>query len=211
MKSSSGHWDTIFSTTKDTKLGWYEKDVSRTLGLLDKIPGWNNSAIFIPGAGTSLLTGELLSRGAELVLNDISCKALSRVKRSLGPKPGKVHWLCQDISQPVKSVIPGIDIWIDRAVLHFLTDKAGITGYFKNLNSLLKPGGYALFAEFSKTGAEKCAGLAVHRYSVEELSERLGPSFRLVTHFAYTYINRYGEPRPYVYALFKKGSMRASG
>lgn len=211
MKPGNGHWDAIFSTTKDTKLGWYEKDVSKTLGLLDKIPGWRDSTIFIAGAGTSLLSGELLSRGAEMVLNDISSKALNRVKRRLGNKPGKVHWLCQDISQPVKSVIPDIGIWIDRAVLHFLTNKADIKGYFKNLNSILRPSGYALFAEFSKTGAEKCAGLAVHRYSVEELAERLGPSFRLVTHFDYTYINRYGEPRPYVYALFKKGVMRASG
>jgi len=204
MRSGRAHWNAIFSTTKDTKLGWYEKDVSKTLKLLAKIPGWKRSAVFIAGAGTSLLTEELLSRRAELVLNDISLKALNRVKRKLRDTRGKIHWLCQDISQPVKSVIPDVGIWIDRAVLHFLTDKADVKGYFKNLKSILKPGGYALFAEFSKTGAEKCAGLQVHRYSVEELAKRLGPSFRLVSHFDYTYVNRYGEPRPYVYALFKK-------
>jgi len=204
MRPSSGHWDTVFSTTKDTELGWYEKDVSKTLKLLAKIPGWKRSTVFIAGAGTSLLIEELLSREMALVLNDISSKALARVKRRLKGKPGTVHCLCHDISQPIKDVIPDIGIWVDRAVLHFLTDKADILGYFKNVRALLKPGGYALFAEFSKTGAEKCAGLPVHRYSAEELSKRLGPSFRLVSQFDHVYINPYGEPKPYIYALFKK-------
>ena len=68
----------------------------------------------------------------------------------------------------------------------------------------MKKGGYVIFAEFSKTGAPKCAGLTLHRYSIEELSEKLGSSFNLISHFEYTYTNPYGNPRPYVYALYKK-------
>ena len=204
MKSSSNHWDTIFSNTEDSKLGWYEKDVSKTLELLNQIPEWESSTLFIPGAGTSLLIEELLSKGARLVLNDISIEALNLVKIRLNDKSRKIDWLCQDIAQPIQSAIPDVNIWIDRAVLHFLTDEDDINGYFKNVKSTLKAGGYAIFAEFSKTGAEKCAGLTLHRYSIEELSEKLGPPFKLVSHFDYTYINPYGDPRPYVYALYKK-------
>jgi hypothetical protein len=88
--------------------------------------------------------------------------------------------------------------------LHFLVNKEDIKGYFENLKAILKLGGYAIFAEFSMIGATKCAGLPLHRYSVDELSKRLGPSFKIVSHFDYTYINPSGDPRPYIYALFKR-------
>jgi hypothetical protein len=61
-----------------------------------------------------------------------------------------------------------------------------------------------LLAEFSTTGASKCAGLEIHRYSVEEMTERMGKEFELVKHEHYTFINPFGEPRPYIYALYRK-------
>ncbi|MFH1006556.1 MAG: class I SAM-dependent methyltransferase [Candidatus Latescibacterota bacterium] len=204
MKSSSEHWDAVFSNTEDAKLGWYEKDVSQTLALLDQIPEWGKSTVFLPGAGTSVLIEELLSKGANLVLNDISAEALTRVRSRLGDEGRAIKWFCQDIAQPVGGAIPEVDVWIDRAVLHFLTDEEDIKGYFENVGSTVKSGGHALFAEFSKTGATKCAGLTLHRYSVEELSGRLGSSFKLVSQFDYTYINPFGDPRPYIYALFER-------
>ncbi len=205
MKSSSEHWNSIFLHTEDSKLGWYEKDASKTFDLLNQVPKWECTKIFLPGAGTSILIDELLTRGAELVLNDISSEALNRVKSRLGDKSEGIGiiWLCQDIAMPVIDKIPSVDIWIDRAVLHFLTDEADIKGYFNNVKSLLKAGGYAIFAEFSKSGEAKCAGLILHRYSIGEISERLGSSFKLISHFEHTYINPFGGPRPYVYALFK--------
>ncbi|NOY08908.1 MAG: methyltransferase domain-containing protein [Spirochaetes bacterium] len=204
MKSSSRHWDAIFSDTEDSKLGWYEKNASKTLELLNYIPKWKGSMIFLPGAGTSVLIEELLARGVKLVLNDISIEALNRVKSRLGNKYKEINWLCQDIGQPIRDSIPDIDIWIDRAVLHFLTDEDDIKGYFGNLKSTLKVGGYAIFAEFSKTGAPKCAGLTLHRYSIKEISGYLDSSFRIVAHFDYTYINPFGGTRPYIYALYKR-------
>ncbi len=204
MKSSNEHWDQIFSGAEDSKLGWYEKDASRTFDLLNEIPQWGDSTMFVPGVGTSVLIEELLSRGATLVLNDISSEAINSVKCRLGDSSKNIHWLCQDISQPLQQTVPDIDIWVDRAVLHFLTDEDDIKGYFDNVKAALKPGGYAMFAEFSKTGAEKCAGLTLHRYDVAELSDRLGESFTLVSHFDHVYINPHGDPRPYIYALFKR-------
>lgn len=204
MKSSSKHWDKIFSGTEDSKLGWYEKDASKSFELLNDIPGWKNSTLFLPGVGTSVLIEGLLSQGTTLVLNDISIEAINRVKSRLGDRSKGIYWLCQDIAQPIQDAIPDIDIWIDRAVLHFLTDEEDIRGYFENVKSILKVGSYAMFAEFSKTGAPKCAGLTLHRYSLEELSERLGSSFTLISHFDHIYINPNGDPRPYIYALFKR-------
>ncbi|MBF0573294.1 MAG: methyltransferase [Desulfamplus sp.] len=204
MNSNSKHWDDIFSKTEDEKMGWYEKDTSQTFNLLQKIPDWEKATVFIPGAGTSILIDELLSKGLKLILNDISSEALNKVKNRLQGQYEKIDWLCHDIAQPIKESIPKVDIWIDRAVLHFLTKEEDIKGYFDNLKSLLKSGGHAIFAEFSITGATKCAGLTVHRYSVDELVQNLGQSFKLVSDFEYTYINPFGVQRPYIYALLKR-------
>jgi hypothetical protein len=46
--------------------------------------------------------------------------------------------------------------------------------------------------------------LDLHRYSVEEMTERVGPAFALLKHEEYTFINPYGDPRPYIYALYKR-------
>ncbi len=204
MKSSSKHWDSIFAGTADSKLGWYEKEASQTFKLLNAIPHWESGSIFIPGAGTSVLIEDLLKKGSKLVLNDISSVALNSLKARLGDKCEGIIWLCQDITLPIPEAVPAIDIWIDRAVLHFLTDEEEIKKYFENVKSIVKVGGYAVFAEFSKTGVSKCAGLQLHRYSVDELSERLGSSFGLVSHFDHIYLNPNGDPRPYVYVLFKR-------
>ncbi len=204
MKSNAKHWNAIFSKTEDAKLGWYEKDTSQTFKLLHEISDWEKATVFLPGAGTSILIEDLISKGIKLILNDISEEALNLVKQRLRSESNKIDWLCQNIAQPFKKNISPVDIWIDRAVLHFLTNEDDIKGYFENLKSVLKIGGHVLFAEFSMRGATKCAGLKLHRYSIDEMSKNLGSSFKIVSHFDYTYISPFGDPRPYIYALFKR-------
>ena len=172
--------------------------------MLEDIHDWKSATIFLPGAGTSVLVDQLIQQGNRLVLNDISSEALDRLKDRIGERHEPVTWFCHDISTPFSSSIPQTDIWIDRAVLHFLLEESDILGYFNNLRNNLRYGGYALFAEFSLSGAPKCAGLTLHRYSVDELTDRLGPEFSLVRQSDYTFINPFGDPRPYIYALYKR-------
>jgi hypothetical protein len=204
MKAKHEHWNSIFLDSEDSKLGWYENNPAKTLELLKEIQLVKGLTAFLPGAGTSVLIEQLIDRGVELVLNDISIEALNKVKQRLKDSSDSIHWLCQDISLPIDDSTPNVDIWIDRAVLHFLTDEKDIEGYFNNIESKLKVGGYALFAEFAKNGAPKCAGLTLHRYSIEELSERLGASFKLLSSFEHTFVNPNGDPKPYVYGLYKR-------
>ena len=204
MQSNREHWDRIYEETEEHRLGWYEDDPSPTLDLLEQISDWRESTVFLPGAGTSMLVDVLLDAGARLVLNDLSAAALDRVRDRLGTQSPSVEWVCQNIAEPLGAAVAEVDLWIDRAVLHFLKDEQDIQGYFKNVSAKLKVGGHALFAEFPPHGAPTCAGLELHRYSLEELSERLGDGFTLVDHFAHTYINPAGDSRPYIYALFRR-------
>lgn len=204
MTSSPEHWNSIFKTKEDSNLGWYEKDASQTFAMLEDIPDWMSAKIFLPGAGTSILVDRLLQHGNMVVLNDISREALDRLKKRIDDHRDNVTWVCQDISTPLPPSSPQVDLWIDRAVLHFLLKESDIAGYFNNLKAVLRPGGYALFAEFSLSGAPQCAGLTLHRYSVDELTARLGPEFALLRQSDYTFINPFNEPRPYIYALYQR-------
>jgi len=203
MNTKNEHWDSIFSTTSNQELGWYESDVSQTLKFLDLIPSNHSSSIFLPGAGTSTLVDQLITRGHKIILNDISDKALSILKRRVGTNE-HLTWLHHDISTPLPKDVPQVDIWIDRAVLHFLLEASQIERYFSNLSNVIRQGGYVLLAEFSTIGAPQCAGLELHRYSLADMQECLGKVFTLVEHEEYTYMNPSGDERPYIYALFKK-------
>lgn len=74
------HWDNIFENTKDEKLGWYEDDVNQTLKFFDFIDDFKELSIFITGAGTSLLVDNFVGKTKELILNDISKKALEKLE-----------------------------------------------------------------------------------------------------------------------------------
>ena len=186
-------------------MGWWENDTSKTWELLNHIPLDDRSNVFLPGIGTSKLVEELLNRNVKLVLNDISKQALARVRTRI-QHPGNHTWLQQDISDPIQAPLPNIDLWIDRAVLHFLISEAAISGYFKNLHGMVQPGGYVLFVEFSIKGATQCAGLQVQRYSVKDLAHRLGPAYKEITSFDHIYMTPGGDSKPYLYALFKRNA-----
>jgi len=201
MKGKQAHWDNIFSTKQDTELGWYEDDLSPTLNLLNEIGISSSSTIFLAGAGTSKLADELIKTKATLVINDISAKALEKLSLRLGTD--KCQYLHYDMGHSFEQSYE-VDIWLDRAVLHFLLTEEQISHYFNNLRASVKHGGYILLAEFSNTGATHCAGLAVHQYSTDEMQVRLGEKFELITSKEYIFINPFKQERPYNYALFKR-------
>ena len=211
MTVRAAHWDAIFSSKTDAELGWHENDVSQTLKFIDLLPQQESATVFLPGAGTSLLVDALLERGCVLILNDISDVALQKLRARTGENK-KVTLLHHDIAHPLPdSLAAAVDLWIDRAVLHFLLHEEEIQGYFANLRAAVRPGGHVLLAEFSSSGATKCAGLELHRYSIEEMSLRLGDEFTLIASEEHTYINPFGQPRPYSYGLFARHSSWTTG
>ncbi|SDB42502.1 Methyltransferase domain-containing protein [Desulfonatronum thiosulfatophilum] len=203
MPNTTEHWNKIFAAKADPELGWYEGDASQTLRFLEGIPHLESATVFLPGAGTSVLVDELLNRCHQLVLNDISDAALNKLKDRIQDN-GKVVWLYHDMSKPLPKDCPLADLWIDRAVLHFLLEEPEIEGYFDNLRAVIKDGGFVLLAEFSPDGAPRCAGLDLHRYSAEEMAYRLGSQFTLIRQERFNYISPFGDQRPYIYALFQR-------
>jgi SAM-dependent methyltransferase len=204
MTERQAHWDAVFASKADAEMGWYEPDATQTLRFVHQVPDWERATILLPGAGTSVLVEALLERPGALVLNDVSAAALAKLGDRVAGRDADIIFLHHDIAEPLPEDTPRCDLWIDRAVLHFLVEEPDIRGYFGNVRRSVRVGGHVLLAEFAPEGAEVCSGLPVHRCSAGEMAERLGPEFRLLRQESYTHVGPRGDLRPYVYALFER-------
>ena len=198
------HWDSVYLDSPDNQLGWYETDLSPMLKLLLKTDINKSSRILNVGAGSTTLVDELLKKGySNIIASDISEIALRKLETRVGND--SVEFIVDDLMNPTQlKTIEQVDIWIDRAVLHFFTKEVEQKMYFDLLKSLVTVNGFVVLAEFNLNGAERCSGLPVHRYSQEMLDEKLGIGFELIDCFNHTYLTPSGAERPYIYTLYKR-------
>jgi len=202
------HWNRAYLNSAEDKLGWYEEFPQESICLVDKCNLSPGSLILNVGAGTTTLIEFLLLMGyRNIIATDISNDSLTKLKAGLGSDKDKVTWIVDDLTKPVLlKNIPPVDLWIDRAVLHFFTEPKDQDTYFELLKSKVRKGGYVIFAEFNLKGATKCSGLPIYRYSREMLAEKLGDNFELKDSFEYLYFMPSGAKRPYIYTLFRRTS-----
>jgi cyclopropane fatty-acyl-phospholipid synthase-like methyltransferase len=205
-KNNRTHWNSVYVKSPIEKLGWYEEDPEPSLRLIEKCNLNMNDIILNVGTGTSTLIDELLKKGYEnIIANDLSSQALETLKSRLGKKNNEVRWIVDDLTQPNElAKLEPIDLWHDRAVLHFFTNEKDRKIYFALLNKLVKANGYVIIAAFNLQGAEKCSGLPVFRYNANMLLNALGSSFEMIESFNYTYTMPSGDTREYIYTLFRK-------
>jgi len=203
------HWEQVYEKQAVHKLGWFEAYPDPSLELIETCRLGKDASMLHVGAGATTLVDVLLQKGYEkIVANDISGSALEKLKARLGPGlAGKVHWVVDDLTKPdqLNSLEP-VDLWHDRAVLHFFNDPAEQLSYFNLLRKLVKIDGYVIIAAFNHFGAEKCSGLPVFRYDQTMLQERMGEGFSLLKAFDFTYLMPSGYTREYIYTLFQRKS-----
>jgi len=200
------HWNTAYGTNDIAALGWYEESPEPSLQLIQECDLSKNARILNVGVGASTLIDEMLAlEYTNIIASDISDTALRKLQIRLGVKKDKVHWIEDDLTKPSKlSEIAPIDLWHDRAVLHFFTEEKDQNSYFSLLKKVVKPNGYVLISTYNTEGAHKCSGLSVHRYNKRMLTEKLGEDFKLLDHFNYNYTMPSGDTRPYIYTIFKR-------
>lgn len=204
---SKDHWEGVYEKLPVEKLGWYEDSPDQSLELIESCMLPQDATILNVGAGATTLVDELLKKAYNnIVANDISSSALVELKKRLGPELSeKVQWVVDDLTHPDLLLTLGpVDLWHDRAVLHFFNHKDEQESYFNLLRKLLKEGGYVIIAAFNLHGPKQCSGLPVFRYDQQMLQEKLGESFSLIRSFDYTYMTPSGNPREYVYTLFQR-------
>jgi hypothetical protein len=144
----------------------------------------------------------LLSRNVGcLCVLDISRAALDRAAARLGDAARHVQWIEGDVTGDW--AVPGVDVWHDRAVFHFLTEDASRRRYRARLEQAVRPGGSVIVATFALDGPEKCSGLPVVRYSPESLEAEFGAKFRLVEAVGESHATPFGTTQEFWYSRFR--------
>lgn len=205
QKDLKKHWEKVYSKNELTGLGWYEKNPEASLILIEKCDLPKDAAILNVGVGASTLVDFLLEEGYQnIIASDLSVIALEHLSNRIGDTD-KVQFIVDDLTNPTElPKLKTIDLWHDRAVLHFFTDEADRKTYFDLLKCLIKTGSYVILASFNLESATKCSGLPVYRFDKQMLQEELGEDFSLVEAFDYSYTMPSGDNRSYVYTLFKR-------
>ena len=200
------HWNNTYTRKSPHQLGWYESRSIITLDLIQELGLDKEAHILSVGAGVSNLIKDLIAEGySNITVNDISNKALALLKDKLKQDHDKVSFIVDDLTNSEKlHLLDKVEVWQDRAVLHFFTEKEDQYSYFKLLNELIKPGGYAIIGVFSTKGAKKCSGLELQQYDIELLASKMGSGFRLIKSLEHDHLTPSFSSRPYVYAVFQK-------
>ena len=200
------HWNRAYDKA-DNQLGWFEENPAQTMQLIESCKLEKDVRILNVGVGTTTLIDALLDAGyINLIANDLSDLALQKLKERIKKSHNyDLNCITDDLTNPIElQNIEPIDLWIDRAVLHFFLQVKEQTAYFNLIKKIVAKNGYVLIAVFALDGAEKCCGLDLKRYNVEMLQNNLGTDFKLITSFNHTFINPFGGERPYIYTLFKR-------
>ena len=200
------HWDNAYKKNSSKNLGWFESDPKLSIELIEKCNLNKDSVLFNAGAGTSKLIKLLIKKGFKnIIINDISSIAIKKLQNKLQNKPS-IKFIQDDLTNPKKLLkINKVDLWHDRAVLHFFQEKYQQENYFNLLKKVVKKDGNVILCEFNLDGAKKCCGLDIFNYDKKMLIKKLGKDFELLEAINYTYKHPYnGNKREYIYTLFKR-------
>lgn len=199
------HWEHVYQSKQPNEVSWFRPHLETSLELIENAAQGNKAAAILDaGGGASTLVDDLVERGyRNITVLDISQSALDVAKARLRQVP-EITWLRQDVTSPD---LPSnaYDVWHDRAVFHFLTEKAQRDAYVRNLMATLKQHGHVILSTFGIAGPKKCSGLDAMRYDAASLQRELGPRFQLVEAREEMHGTPFGTIQQFLYCHFVLG------
>ncbi len=201
--SSRAHWERVWSGCSPEEASWYQRHPSLSLELIRATGAGPRTRILDVGGGASTLVDHLLTAGfLRVAVLDIAPTALDLACQRLGERGGGVRWLEGD----VRRFVPPhpFDLWHDRAVFHFLTEKEDRAAYRAALESSLAAGGEAIIATFGPEGPTRCSGLDIVRYGPGGIASELGSGFMLVESREERHRTPAGVEQQFVYGRFRR-------
>jgi SAM-dependent methyltransferase len=202
MTNREDHWNNIHANKPSTEVSWYQAEPKRSLELIREYSTPDSRVIDV-GGGQSFLVDGLLDLGyRNLTVLDVAQSAIDATRRRLGEQADLVSWIVADITQVEH--IDSVDVWHDRAVFHFLTEKADRRQYVSLLAQSLVPAGHVIIGTFAIGGPLRCSGLEICQYDAKTLSEELGNHFRLINSFEEDHLTPAGKPQRFLFATFRR-------
>jgi SAM-dependent methyltransferase len=193
------HWDKVYTTKAPDAVSWYRAHLETSLALIERAVDARSASIIDVGGGESTLVDDLLLRGYKNVtVLDVSQGAIDLTKGRLGAAAEQVRWLVADITK-IELELGAYDLWHDRAVFHFLTDREQRTAYVRQVARSVKPGGHIIVSTFGPEGPTKCSGLEVMRYDAESLHREFGARFRLIESSKEVHHTPFGTTQQFLY------------
>jgi len=200
------HWQTVYQTKDPDSVSWYQDDPKLSVDLITGQTGPEHSVVDV-GGGASHLPDALLAAGyRNLTVLDLSGAALSASRDRIGGPSAHVTWIEGDVT--LWTPDRAYDLWHDRAVFHFLTERDDQARYLAVMAQALTPGGIAVIMTFAEDGPEKCSGLPVQRYAPEALAARIEAlvpgMFEPKEAGRFTHVTPGGGAQRFQYSLFRK-------
>ena len=199
---SRAHWNQVYSTKKPNEVSWYQPSPASSLGFIRRLAG-RSARIIDVGGGASQLVDALLDLGyARPTVLDISASAIDHARGRLGPRAALVDWVEGDITK--EPLLAPVDIWHDRAVLHFLTEAPDQQAYARLAARTVRTGGHAVIGTFAVDGPERCSGLPVRRHDGRSVSALLGPDFEMLEEEHEVHRTPAGTEQRFCWSVFRR-------
>jgi SAM-dependent methyltransferase len=196
------HWNDVYGNKKPNEVSWYQSTPARSLEFICRFTGASSRIIDV-GGGASLLVDALLDLGlSRPVVLDVSATAIGHAKVRLGPRAALVDWVEGDVTDDLP--LPQVDLWHDRAVLHFLTDAPQQRAYARLAARTVRSGGHAVIGTFAPDGPERCSGLPVLRHDGQSVSALLGPDFELLEEQREVHRTPAGAEQRFCWSVFRR-------
>jgi SAM-dependent methyltransferase len=172
------HWESVYESKASTEVSWYQPTPTKSLELIRQTGIRHEAAIIDIGGGASTLVDHLLDEGyTDITVLDVAGGAFAHTRDRLGQRAADVNFVVADVTTFAPS--HSYQLWHDRAVLHFLTDADDRARYVQTLERALAPGSHLVLSSFGPDGPDKCSGLEIRRYNIDDVAELVGGSFEL--------------------------------
>lgn len=200
--SDQVHWQTVYRDKPADRVSWYTPHLATSLRLLRHAGLGLGSRLIDVGGGASTLVDDALDLGADVSVLDLAESALAVTRARLGPRAAAVQWIVGDV---LDAVLPeGLDLWHDRAVLHFLCATTDAQRYAAQAARAVRPCGHLLVAGFAPDGPERCSGLTVARRDLHALDALFAPVFTRENYERELHRTPAGGEQAFLYALYRR-------
>ena len=197
------HWENIYSNKDENEVSWFQTVPKTSHQLIKKLNLESNDNIIDIGSGRSRILKILIDEGFNNISYlDISKEACKKSKIALGDDKSKVNWNVENVLN-FKSKIK-YNLWHDRALFHFFTDRKDIEKYKEVAIKNISAGGYLVLGTFSINGPKKCSGLDVSQYSEQSLNEIFKSDFNLLESFYIDHQTPFDTTQNFLFCIFKK-------
>lgn len=199
-------WNAAYEAKSANQQSWFQDVPADSLFFIDSLQLARDAAVIDVGGGSSSLVDELLARYyTDLTVLDLSRSAIREARDRV--RDERVAWLIEDVTtwQPHRNYA----LWHDRAVFHFLVRREQQLNYVQTAANTVIPGGHVLLAAFAPSGPQQCSGLAVQRWSVNELEELFNENFTLVGSALREHVTPWGSVQPFTWVLMQRRGLAA--